>query len=192
MRTKQLLEVWGSTLQWKQKICLGNSFLYKSYIFSTEISVKENSKQFWHFIGKSIGLPNYMRYLDNGSSNSDVTFSRITSNMKQIFNISNRNLSQTDIESSLLSLVDNTSIDYHGIANVFLKHCSTNISVALFLIFEESLESGIFLDHWKLSEIVHKSAQKRIYVTIGNTQYQKFYVFQSYLSPSFQTKYHIW
>ena len=69
-----------------------------------------------------------MRYVDKGSSYSDDICNFFAYNFKyvysdfalhfpyleQIFNISYMNLSLTDIESSLLSLDKNTSIDCHG------------------------------------------------------------------------------
>ena len=68
----------------------------------------------------------------------------------------------SDVETALLSIDDNTSVDIHGMANFFLKSCTINISLSNFLIFNKSLASGTFLDNWKLSQIVpiHKSGCK--------------------------------
>ena len=161
-----------------------NAFLYKTYIISTEDSVKKNSKMFWQFINskrKSNGLPSYMFYLDNDSSDTSVIcnlfadyFKSVYSNSDSspllsdlfssnpVFNISTLNLSLLDVESALLAIDDNTSLDLHGIANFFLKNCAINISLPLLLIFNKSLSSGSFLDDWKLSQIVpiHKSGCK--------------------------------
>ena len=62
-----------------------------------------------HFLNtnrKSNGLPNYLRYQDKGSSNSDEICNFYADHFK-----SNINLSLTDIESSLLSSDENTYID---------------------------------------------------------------------------------
>ena len=52
-----------------------NAFLHRSYILSTEKHLKDNSKFFWTFINSkrnSNGLPSYMYYLDNGSTDSKI------------------------------------------------------------------------------------------------------------------------
>ena len=102
---------------------------------------------------------------------------------KQIFNISNINLSLNDIESSLLSLVETASIDCHGIQN---------ISLALFLFLRNRWSRAYFLitaNYLRLFQFINL-AQKRIYVTIG--RYLRFLVFQSYQSPSYQTEFQLW
>ena len=142
-----------------------------------------NSKMFWQFINSkrnANGFPSYMCYLDNGSSNTSVIcnllvdyFKSVDSNsdssplshlssLNPIFNNSTLNLSLSDVESALLTINDNTSVDMYGMAKFFLKNCAMNISLPIFLIFNKSLSSGIFLDDWKLSQIapIRKSGCK--------------------------------
>lgn len=160
-----------------------NSFLYKTYIIVTENSIKENSKVFWHFINskrKSNGLPTYMYYLDHGSTNTNEICNLFAkyfmsvytessssvpdfSHLNPIFNISEVIITVNDIENSLLNIKNKTSLDCDGICNDFLKQCSKYVCPALLIIFEKSLSVGVFLDHWKVSQVVpiFKSGSKQ-------------------------------
>lgn len=160
-----------------------NSFLYKSYIISTESSIKNNSKVFWQFINskrKSNGLPTFMHYLDDGSADPEIicdlfatyfksVYSEPTTlvpdfpNLSSLFNLSDLHLTISDIEDGLENLNAKTSLDSDGICNLFLVNCSKFVSLPLFIIFNMSLSTGTFLDHWKISQVVpiFKSGNKQ-------------------------------
>lgn len=159
-----------------------NAFLYKSYISTTEISLKENSKHFWVFLNakrKSNGLPSYMTYSGNGSSETQQIcnyfadyFKSVYSansycdslnyNIEPLLDLSSISLDIIDIENALCLLVDKSSIDNDGISNIVLKNCCAALSLPLLLIFNKSLSTSEFLDRWKISQVVpiHKSGSK--------------------------------
>lgn len=160
-----------------------NSFLYKSYILMTEISLKQNSKVFWTFVNskrKSNGLPSYMFYCGNGSSepteicnlfadffksvySSDCNMNNFHTDLEPLFDISNIELNCSDVEIALSELDIKTTLDNDGICNLLLKSCSNSLSYPLFLIFQTSLSTGKFLDCWKIAHVVpiHKSGCKQ-------------------------------
>ena len=92
-------------------------------------------------------------------------YTHITStfDIDTILDISGIDITENDVEIALRELVGKTSISSDGLAPVVLKNCYFSISLPLYLIFNESLTLGQFLDDWKISEIVpiHKSGSKQ-------------------------------
>lgn len=158
-------------------------FLYRSYIWSIENELKNNSKRFWVYINKirkSSGFPNQMFYKDSTSSdlqssvdlfaeyfqsvyNSDQNFSCPSfTNLVQITDLGFIYISEHDVASAMQLLDNNSSLDSNNICNLLLKNCSSSLSRPLSLIFQTSLNAGLFLDSWKFSTIspIFKSGSK--------------------------------
>ena len=86
-----------------------------------------------------------------------------TSGIDTILDISGIDITENDVEIALRELVGKTSISSDGLATVVLKNCCFSISLLLYLLFNESLTHGQFLDDWKISEMVpiHNSGSKQ-------------------------------
>ena len=71
-------------------------------------------------------------------------------------------IKQTDIEKIINSLPAKTSSGHDGISNKLLKDLNHTISYPLSVIFNQSLESGIFPDKMKIAEIIplHKNKEE--------------------------------
>ena len=65
-----------------------------------------------------------------------------------------RNIKHTDIEKIIKSLPAKTSSGHDGISNKLLKDLNCTISYPLSIIFNQSLETGIFPEKMKIAEIV--------------------------------------
>ena len=79
-----------------------NAFLYKTYIISTEDRVKNNTNMFWQFINskrKFNGLPSYMRYLGNGSSDTTVICNLFADYFKFVYSNSDSSLPLSDLSN---------------------------------------------------------------------------------------------
>ena len=66
--------------------------------------------------------------------------------------------------SKMFSCLDSkTSFDSYGVANIVLNKCYLHLSLPLFLLFNKSLSSGVFLDRLKISKhvAIHKSGCKQ-------------------------------
>ena len=77
-----------------------NNFLYKSYILSTEKSLKENSKFFWTFVNskrKSNGMQTFMTYSGKESSDNQEICDLFADYFKSVYTEhSNGNTSLSD------------------------------------------------------------------------------------------------
>ena len=75
-----------------------------------------------------------------------------------------RYIKHTDIEKIINSLPAKTSSGHDGISNKLLKDLNCIISYPLSIIFNQSLESGIFPEKMKIAEIVplYKSKEEDI------------------------------
>ena len=75
-----------------------------------------------------------------------------------------RYIKLTDIEKIINSLPAKTSSGHDGISNKLLKDLNCTISYPLSIIFNQSLESGIFPEKMKIAEIVplYKSKEEDI------------------------------
>ena len=151
-----------------------NNFLYKSYILSTEKSLKENSKFFWTFVNskrKSNGMPTFMTYSGKESSDNQEICNLFADYFKSVYtehsngntsfsdcepllDLSVIELNILDIEHALLDIGNKTTLDSDGISNIFLYNCTATLSHPLLLIFQKSLLTGEFLNRWKLSQVV--------------------------------------
>ena len=80
-----------------------------------------------------------------------------------IVEISNINVTDSDVELALLSLDSNVKLGPDGIAPIVLKNCSLCLSLPLCVIFNKSLSLGQFLSQGKISEILptYKSGCKQ-------------------------------
>ena len=63
---------------------------------------------------------------------------------------------------SRLSMVSILIVKLDCIANIFLKNCKQSLSVALALIFNRSLDQGVFFPEWRESFLtpIHKKGPK--------------------------------
>ena len=161
-----------------------NKFLHRGYLNSIENDLKSNSKFFWTYINKkrkTTGFPKCMSF--NNESSEDTSkickwfesyfksvYSNTTANPLNRMNmntpiveISNINVTDSDVELALLSLDSNVKLGPDGIAPIVLKNCSLSLSLPLCVIFNKSLSLGQFLSQWKVSEILptYKSGCKQ-------------------------------
>lgn len=161
-----------------------NKFLYKQYILGLETSMSENPKSFWSYIrsrkGKS-SIPSSVFYDDKHSSNavesanlfaeyfgsnyvpsSSVFDNYLLENIQSVGNFSALILSESDVLQGIECLKNTSGCDEDGLSSFFIKKCALSLNVPLRLIFNMSLECGIFLKSWKYTSItpVYKSGNK--------------------------------
>lgn len=94
-------------------------------------------------------------------------------------NVSKVDFSLNDILQALIQVDNNPSTGPDLIPALFLQQCRYALSVPLFIIFQRSISSSIFLDKWKLSYVtpIFKSGDKESVtnyrpiskISVGNT-----------------------
>lgn len=156
---------------------------FNEYINRTENNISSDPKSFWKYINdkkKSYRLPSVLHY-DNKSANNnnDVVnlfssyFSTIYSNEQVNYvpnynhklncvNISSYSIDIKEIIDHLLHAQDKLSIGPDGIPLYLLKKCLFTIAIPLQILFNLSLNSGIFPCFWKEGFLIpiHKAGPK--------------------------------
>ena len=85
---------------------------------------------------------------------------RLSGNQTSFFDI--LHITPLDVEQALDGADINSQAGPDCIPNIFLKHCKQSLSVALALIFNRSLDQGVFLPEWRESFLtpIHKKGPK--------------------------------
>lgn len=147
---------------------------YADYISKVENSVKSNSKPFWSFIKnkrKLSSLPAYFN-IDNVSVTSSEAIANhmnryfesvfVQDDLNSIEKLSVRTENQlcifsvtsNDVKQILDNLDITKAIGPDGIPGLLFKECSEELSVPLSILFNSSLESGVFPDTFKQAHII--------------------------------------
>lgn len=145
--------------------------------------IKQNSKSFFRFYNmkrKSNGFPTCMQYNDltikgsesicNAFANyfssvynihQEINISNI-SHINELFDVGQLEFDVNEVFQALQTLDASKSAGYDKVPPLFLKECSSTISIPLTLIFNKSLSTAVFLQEWKMSYIspIFKSGQK--------------------------------
>ena len=161
-----------------------NKFLYNQYVLRIEGNIKSNPKSFWHFIqskrdGSSIptsthynGTQSYTiddtvnlfadYFKSNYVSDSLVFDNSILNNVDSCVDLGSMVLSHEEILNALSQLKISVKVDIDGISSILLNKCALSLSFPLREIFNLSLNSGTFIDCWKMASItpVFKSGSR--------------------------------
>ncbi|KAJ8949761.1 hypothetical protein NQ317_017998 [Molorchus minor] len=165
-----------SRCKYLSKIC------YNNYTNTIDQSLLNNPKGFWKYLNdkrSTFNLPSEMFLDDCSTSNAEEIvdlfakfFSTvyITDNYDSHHNSNNsnhnlislNNLSLIDIYNKISKIPSKLTAGPDGIPNLMLKMCICTLSKPLHILFNISLESGVFPDLWKDSFIVpiYKSGDK--------------------------------
>ena len=108
-------------------------------------------KKFNKYVVKQCTIDNNGSVLPNFISKTDASFPHIYVSQEQIINIKNK----FDL---------NKSHDHDGVSVSMLKMCATEVAIPLHLIFHDSINSGMFPDSWKYSNIqsIYKKGNREI------------------------------
>lgn len=157
---------------------------YKNFISSVESSLKTNLKNFWRFVNNKKkncnSIPQTMKYGNLTSSDQGEVCELFSSYFASVFDTTTAIVHQNDlptrnpnvlnnivitrenIESKLIKLDANKGAGPDGIPPMLIKRCSKELSVPLQIIFNASIQAGIFPTEWKTAHIIpiHKSGDK--------------------------------
>lgn len=156
---------------------------YNIYINNVQISVKNNPKYFWKFFNTeklTSYLPSSMSYLEKEADNGNDIVNLFKSYFSNTYNqnalnlpnieysnnildpIYSINIEKIDIFNELCNINLLTSPDTDNISAIFLNKCAFVLTPILNLIFNKSLDTGVFPNKWKTSFIspVHKKKSK--------------------------------
>lgn len=154
---------------------------YRNYVQKTENALENNVKQFWSYVNskrRSNDIPNTLS-LDNVNADMGPDaanlfaeyFSSVYSNVEYDYageispnniNVNIITISISDIYTELSLLNPNRGPGPDNIHPLFLKNCSFILARPLHLIFNESLNQGLFPSFWKTCFVVpiHKAGDK--------------------------------
>lgn len=147
---------------------------HAGFIREVEGSLCNNIKSFWSFINskkKDPGLPKVMHLNEISSTNGSDIANLFAANFSSVFssksnsefkasedinniNLNNFYISISSIYIKLSALDINSGPGPDGVPPSLLRHCSFIIARPLHIIFNQSLEAGVFPSHWKLSHVV--------------------------------------
>lgn len=147
---------------------------YIAYVSYSESNIQNDLKGFWSFLAskqKTQKIPANMYYLNESLSNdqdvcnayadffaslyvSSTLPSNIPLETNVTENISIKYISKEQISFQLKKINTNKSGGPDNIPAIFIKSCLDTLVEPLYLIFNKSLNEGIFPDKWKLANIV--------------------------------------
>lgn len=153
---------------------------YKSFISSTEASLEGNTKSFWRFINNRKGkktIPSSMSLGGKTASDSQGITELLSEYFASVFekpssptqqfqldnmvndSLSKIILSEDEVIRKIKSLDTNKGAGPDKIPAKFIKNCCDQLSYPLTLLFNRSLETGVFPSCWKLAHVVpiHKA-----------------------------------
>lgn len=142
------------------------------YVTSTEHLIPQNVKHFWSFINnlkRNSNLPMQMKYKGRTLEGSDCIADAFAMHFQASYS-NHDNLDMTSIESVQFA----TTLSFHnfqpqeiadklnvldiskkagpdGIPAIFLKSCSSSLALPLCIVFQRSLDCGLFPKRWKFS-----------------------------------------
>lgn len=158
------------------------SIAYKEYLSRTQSNLVSNPSKFWSYVNsklKSSGIPSLMNYKNEiANSPKDIAqlfrsyFSSVyctpptsvnsNSHIKSHMHIGDISLPESIVFEGLMNLDSSKGCGPDGIPPVFLVNCAQSLCRPITIIFNLSLESGIFPDIWKTSCVkpIFKSGPK--------------------------------
>lgn len=151
------------------------NFLFKQYIFNTELKLKSNPSGFWQYVNSkrnTNGYPTSMEY-GNLKANSTIECCNLfTSFFQEVYeqyatseidlNISDTNLltldtfeiSEEDVALAISNLKPSFSTESDGFPKIFFIACLQSVVTPLTFLYNACLKVGSFLDCWKICSIV--------------------------------------
>lgn len=160
-----------------------NGFLYNNYLNDMQRKIKENPKEFWTFIkskSKSSGIPQSMSfgneigddftsitnlfadffksvYLMVGNPNIQVENKALSHNIT-----SSIQLDELSVRKALTNVKITKGCGPDGIPSIFVRNCASSLAVPLTMIFNSSMQLGVFPKRWKTSYIspIFKSGKR--------------------------------
>ena len=147
---------------------------YSNYINEIQLKLSDNPKLFWKFIrdkNKETGIPKTMKYNDMCSSDGKLIVNMFAQHFSSAYGVStdpgnnvlkviNSNLNLSSLHLTITEVLDKLNdIDIKKgsgpdkIHPIFLKNCAFALSRPFWLLFNYSLETGIFPHVWKLGHV---------------------------------------
>ena len=155
---------------------------FREYINGIETDLKREPKSFWAFVRKrkqNNGIPQDMVYQDSSTSTPENAVQLFADFFKTVystdqpspnsesldtilaneFHLPLLRFSEEEVRKALDSTDASKGPGPDNLPPAFVKHCATSLATPLAIIFNRSLESGVFPAKWKLASItpVHKS-----------------------------------
>ncbi|CAH2097152.1 unnamed protein product [Euphydryas editha] len=149
---------------------------FKEYRRKTELNIRKDPKQFWSYFknlkGRDSSLPASMRLddtmADSGSSIANLFAQHFSSIFTQTTHVVNNNIKRSTnlqqlpkfrfLEVEVLRKIKGLNIHKgmgpDNIPPIFVKRCGVAIALPLTMIFNRSLQEGIFPNVWKKARIV--------------------------------------
>lgn len=148
---------------------------YKKYISETESRLCSDPSKFWSYVQlkrNTSGFPNIMyRGLVKSSNSSEICelfadfFNQnyvntaptidplITVNVDELIGIGSISVTTDEVYKHLINIDTNKGDGPDHIAPIFLRNCASALSIPLTILFNWSLNSGVFPIRWKISSI---------------------------------------
>lgn len=142
----------------------------------TEDDIKENPKNFWKFVNSKkshgVGVAEYVKLDSKVAHSKDDAVELFDEYFQSVYeksdddlqsnNVSTWNslsISMDEIQVKLKNLCIDKAKSPDGIPPIFYKRCATVLTFPIFLIFNRSLETGVFPTLWKHADVavIHKS-----------------------------------
>lgn len=142
---------------------------YKLYIDSVQEQIRACPKKFWNYVSNcksDTGIPCRMKYGDIMAEGGEDICDLFASYFRSVYEPLNQvghniphsgynNLINTVVftpelvENKLKSLDDSKGAGIDGYPSYFIKHCAAGLSFPLSVLFNKSMQSGIFPAVWK-------------------------------------------
>ncbi|XP_075167423.1 uncharacterized protein LOC142239520 [Haematobia irritans] len=162
-----------------------NKFLYKQYLLDFQNRIKDNPKSFWQYIDSkksfseypssmhlgdiivndSVDLANLFATFFASNFNEEVHYDDSTSYLDLVddcLDFGFIQINESDILDAIASLKASRKFDVDGLSAFLLQKLAISVCLPLRLIFNKSLQSGLFIDRWKISFVtpIFKSGNK--------------------------------
>lgn len=154
---------------------------YKAYVDGIQLDIQNNPRKFWKFVNnkrKNNEIPTNVSYKGEKSNNSTEATELFAEHFKSVYaNADQRNavelpapevnfphftLTADDIRRKILSLDGTKGSGPDGLPNSLLTSCVDGFVFPLVLLFNSSLDSGLFPALWRISHVVpiHKNGSR--------------------------------
>lgn len=146
---------------------------YTNYIHNIEHNISVNPRQFWKFVNdnrRAYSFPSTMylgeKSADNGQDMANLFaehFSRVYSNNDQFsvdllntsqYNIKCNNIAVSEVFEKINKLPNTLRYGPDGVPNFLIKQCMYSLSKPLAILFNSSLDTGVFPLLWKNSYVI--------------------------------------
>lgn len=156
--------------------------LYDAYMRRIQSNIRNDPRSFFSYVDqrrKTSGYPQQMSFNGVSSSNTADTCNLFAQFFKSVYvpcpdlnlndglggahELGSITLTCNDVLNGLLKLRNKWTIGPDVVPPIVLKRCAGSICKPLLRIFRDSLRSGIFPSHWKISKItpIFKSGSRR-------------------------------